>query len=77
MKISQLTKLMPKYDEIIIDDENLPIDRMNIYAGTVRGITRDNPINKMHITSICADEDRISVLVANGESRSKAKELGK
>lgn len=73
MKISQLTKLMPKDDEIIIDDENLPIDRMNIYAGTVRGVKRDNPINKMHITSICAYEDRISVLVANGESGSKAK----
>jgi hypothetical protein len=47
---------------------------MNIYAGTVRGITRDNPINKMHITSICADEDRISVLVANKEAEAKLKE---
>lgn len=65
MKISQLTKLLPKGDEIIIDDENLPIDRMNIYDGTAGGITRDNPINKMHITHICADEDRIFVLVAN------------
>ena len=71
MKISQLIKLMPKYDEIIIDDENAPVDRMKVYVGTVRGIKRDSPINKMRITSVCADEDRIFVLVSNDERRGR------
>ncbi len=78
MKISQLTKLMPKDDEIIIDDENLPIGRMNIYAGTVRGITRDDPINKMHINDGRCKE-RVAKDALNLINRQKAviEELGK
>lgn len=64
MRISQLTRLMDKDDEIIIGDGNAPIDKMNLYTGTVRGIKRDNPINKMHITDISAMDDKILVLVA-------------
>lgn len=35
MKISQLTRVMDKDDEIIIDDGNKKIDRQRVYQGTV------------------------------------------
>ena len=69
MKVSQLLHAMDKDDLIVIDDFDAPIDNMTIYLGTVRGITRDNPINKMHIESICADNDTILVLATNPRSK--------
>lgn len=63
MKLSQLLHAMDKDDMIVIDDYNAPIDNMTIYQGTVRGIKRDNPINQMHVSSICAKDDTILVLV--------------
>ena len=63
MKVSQLIHAMDRDDSIVIDDFDAPIDKMNLYSGTVRGICKDNPINKMHIKSICADDDVILVLV--------------
>lgn len=63
MKVSQLLHAMDKDDLIVIDDYDKPIDKMTLYKGNVRGIKRDNPINKMHILSICADDDTILVLV--------------
>lgn len=63
MRVSQLIHAMDRDDSIIIDDFDAPIDKMNLYSGTVRGIYKDNPINKMHIKSICADDDVILVLV--------------
>lgn len=54
MKVSQLIHAMDRDDSIV---------KMNLYSGTVRGIYKDNPINKMHIKSICADDDVILVLV--------------
>lgn len=68
MRVSQLTKLISdKDDEIVIDDENESLEKMNLYTGAVRGIKRDDPINKLHITSICAYNDTILVLVARKE----------
>ena len=77
MKVSQLIHAMDRDDSIVIDDFDAPIDKMNLYSGTVRGIYKDNPINKMHIKSICADDDVILVLVRtegkrNDTRRSKA-----
>lgn len=63
MKVSQLIHAMDRDDSIVIDDFDAPIDKMNLYSGTVRGIYKDNPINKMHIESICAVDDVILVLV--------------
>lgn len=63
MRVSQLLHAMDKDDLIVIDDYNAPIDKMTLYKGTVRGVVRDNPINKMHVESICADDDTILVLV--------------
>lgn len=63
MRLSQLIHAMERDDEIIIDHYDKPIEKMNLYRGTVRGIKKDNPINKMHVSSICADNDVILVLV--------------
>ena len=65
MRVSQLLHTMDKDDLIIIDDYNAPIDKMTLYKGTVRGIVRDNPINKMHVESICAANDTILVLATH------------
>ena len=61
MKISQLTKVMDKDDEIIIDDGNKKIDRNRVYQGTVRGIKLDNPINKMHVVVIYPYDNKLLV----------------
>ena len=62
MIVSQLLYVMEKDDFIMIDDADACIDNQTIYIGTVRGITRDNPINKMHIDCICANNDIIHIL---------------
>lgn len=68
MRVSQLLRVMDKDDEIVIDDVDLPIDKNTIYQGPVRGIKKDNPINKIHIGAICAANDTIFVLVErNGQ----------
>jgi hypothetical protein len=53
---------MDKDDEIIIDDGNKKIDRQLVYQGTVRGIGRDNPINKMHVVVIYPYDNKLLVL---------------
>jgi hypothetical protein len=53
---------MDKDDEIIIDDGNKKIDRQRVYQGTVRGIGRDNPINKMHVVVIYPYDNKLLVL---------------
>ncbi len=65
MRVSQLIHAMDKNDIIVIDDYDAPIDKMTIYQGTVRGIKRDNPVNQMHVSSICAKDDTILVLAEN------------
>lgn len=71
MKVSQLLHSMDKCNEVYISDYDSPIDKSLLYRGTVRGITRDNPINKMHVVNICADDDVILVLVEMAKERSK------
>lgn len=73
MKVSQLIHAMDRDDLIVIDDFDAPIDKMNLYSGTVRKIYKDNPINKMHIMSICADNDVILVLVRKEKTNDKSK----
>lgn len=69
MRLSQLIHAMDKDDMIVIDDYNAPIDNMTIYQGTVRGIKRDNPINQMHVSNICAKDDIILVLAEKTRER--------
>ena len=62
MKVSQLLHAMDRDDEIVIDDGNKKLDRMTIYSGAVRGIKRDDPINKMVVKGVFATDDKIVVL---------------
>ena len=62
MRVSQLIHCMDRNDEIIIDDFDKPIENMTLYKGVVKGIKKDDPINKMHVVSICADDDKVLVL---------------
>ena len=64
MRVSQLLYVMEKDDTVIIDDAEERIDRMRIYDGPVRGIKRDDLINRMHVHAICADDDQIKILAA-------------
>ena len=67
MKVSQLLHAMDKDDDIIIENENKRIDRMTIYKGEVKGIKRDNPVNRMHVENVLAC-DNVMVVLVNGES---------
>lgn len=69
MKVSQLLHAMDKDDEIIIDDGNKRISNMTLYKGTVRGIKRDDPINRMHVMSIHAADDVIFVLAEESKTK--------
>lgn len=69
MKISQLLHKMDKDDEIIINDESKPINKMQIYRGSVRGIKRDDPINRMHVNHCFACDDTIVVLTGERSNR--------
>lgn len=66
MKVSQLLHVMDKDDDIIIEDESKRIDRMTIYKGEVRGIKRDDPINRMHVDHVFACDNTMFVLVKGG-----------
>lgn len=64
MKVSQLLKVMDKDDKIFIDHEAKPITKNRIYQGLVRGIKRDDPINKMHVSVIYPCDNNLLILVA-------------
>ena len=68
MKVSQLLHAMDREDDIIIENGNERIDRMTIYKGEVKGIKRDNPVNRMHVEHVFAC-DNVMVVLVNGESK--------
>ena len=63
MKVSQLLHAMDREDDIIIENGNERIDRMTIYKGEVKGIKRDDPVNRMHVEHGFACDNVIAVLV--------------
>lgn len=69
MKVSQLLHATDRNEMIVIYDFDKPIDQMTVYQGAVRGIKKDNPINKMHIESVCAADDRILVFATNPRAK--------
>lgn len=62
MRVSQLIHAMDRDDLIIINDGNKRITNMEVYNGEVRGIKKDNPINRYYVRHIFADGDTIIVL---------------
>lgn len=65
MKVSQLLHAMDKDEEILIDNDDVHerITQPPLYEGNVRGIKRDDPINRMHINHIFAHDSVMVVLV--------------
>lgn len=63
MRVSQLLNVMDKDEQICIEDGNKTVDDMELYCGPVRGIKKDNPINKMHVVAIVAINDLMCVAV--------------
>ena len=62
MRVSQLIHAMDRDDVIIVNDGNKKINNMEVYRGEVRGIKKDNPINRYYVHHIFADDDTIVVL---------------
>ena len=69
MRVSQLLKVMDKEDEIYIDDFDAKIDKMHLYDGAVKGIKKEDPINKMHVVSICAEGELLLVLASEQKEK--------
>lgn len=74
MRVSQLLKAIDKDELVVISDYDAPIDKMTLYKGSVRGIKKDNPINRMHIASVCADDDTILMLVTKPKMKGGVEE---
>lgn len=73
MKVSALLHVMEKDDLIVIDDFDKPINNMLLYEGRVRGISRDSPINRMHVSSLCAINDTVYILVEQPKAKQNKK----
>ena len=69
MRVSQLIHAMDRDDLIVVNDGNKRIANMQVYSGTVRGIKKDNPINRYYIHNIFADGDTIVVLAEDQRER--------
>lgn len=63
MRLSQLTRRINRDDMIMVFEQNAPVDQNLLYEGRVRGIKRDNPINRMSVSHVCAVGDTIVVEV--------------
>ena len=69
MKLSQLLKVMDKDDVIIVNkaDHNLGLNDKRLYRGTVKGIYKDNPLNKGHIKYLLPFGNQILVEISLDE----------
>ena len=74
MKISQLIQVMDKDDEIIIHDDDEPMDRNLVYQGTVGGINRNDSIERMHVVVIFPDDDKLMVIAKKPTGKDGASE---
>ena len=74
MKVSQLLHVIDKDDTIVIEDFEKPVTKMQIYVGPVRGIKKDNPINKMHVAGITAVNDTLFILAEDPKMKGEGHE---
>ena len=73
MRVSQLIHAMDREVWICIEDFSKPIDRMTVYTGSARGIKKDDPINRMHVSCIFADGDVIRILAEEPRKKGERK----
>lgn len=65
MKLSQLLYVIDREDKICVSDFNKPIEHSLLFQGEVKGIKKDNEINKMHVLNVTAYDDELLILVTN------------
>ena len=64
MKVSQITQAMERDDELHIIDSSLPIDRMYLFRGQRKDLSKDNELNQRHVRMLWACDDTIVLDVA-------------
>ena len=69
MRVSQLLHVMDKNDCIEVMLDGAPVDRQCLYCGIARGIHKDDPINRGHITMLCACDDWVIVEIKLAEGK--------
>ena len=69
MRVSQLLYAMDRDDVVIVNEEGQPIDETCLYRGEVRGIKRDSPLNKYHITKLFAFDDMVVVFAVEPKNK--------
>lgn len=69
MRVSQLIHAIDRDALIVVNDGNKRIANMQVYSGEVRGIKKDNPINRYYVHNIFADGDTIVVLAEEKRER--------
>ena len=72
MRLSQLTRRIDRDDTVMVFDEHAPIDQHLLYAGRVRGIKRDDPINGAFVESVLAQDNRICILISTAGKKPKS-----
>lgn len=72
MRLSQLTRRIDRDDTVMVFDEHAPIDQNLLYAGRVRGIKRDDPINGAFVESVAAQDNRICILISTAGKKPKS-----
>lgn len=82
MRVSQLLHVMHRDDYITINDFDKKIDSWEIYRGPIKGIHKDNPINRMHVMTVAANGyGSFECLVRNqakkGERKNEVRQTGK
>ena len=63
MKLISLLKIMDEPDEIVVDDENAPIDEMTLFHGTVEDCKQQSYFRNGIVTALHFDRNVAYVLV--------------
>ena len=71
MRLSQLTRRIDRDDTIMVFDEKAHVDQNLLYAGRVRGIKREDPINGAFVEGIMAQDNRICILISTAGKQPK------
>lgn len=77
MKVSALLHIMDNNDEICIEEFGKPINDMLLYERRVRGISRDSPINRMHMSCLCATNNTVYIVTEQLKERKLINERSK
>lgn len=64
MKVIDLLDLMDEDEIVEVNDENLPIDRMTLFAGSARRLREDAELCKSKVSGIAAVHDLMFILVS-------------